>query len=81
MKKVGKKKKAKNIINNSKMVLEKKKLFNTQLNDNDYLSFNFTNRIKYTDYGIEFSKSEMKLMKKRNEVRNVHIQNSNKIRN
>ena len=68
MKKVGKKKKTKNIINNSKMVLEKKKLFNTQINDNDYLSFNFTNRIKYTDYGIEFSKSEMKLMKKRNET-------------
>ena len=66
MKKVSKKKKTKNAFNNSKMVVEKKKLFNTQIND-EYLSFNFTNRIKYTDYGIELSKAELKIMKKNNE--------------
>ena len=71
MKKVSKKKKAKNISNNSKMVIEKKKLFNTQIND-DYLSFNFTNRIKYTDYGIELSKAELKIMKKNNEFINTN---------
>ena len=65
VKKVIKKKKTKNIINNSKMVVDKKKLFNTQIND-DYLSFNFTNRIRYTDYGIECSKGELKIMKKNN---------------
>jgi hypothetical protein len=52
------------------MVVEKKKLFNTQI-DNDYLSFNFNNRIRYTDYGVEFSKAELKLMKKRNESINL----------
>ena len=52
------------------MVVEKKKLFNTQPN-NDYLSFNFNNRIKYTDYGVEFSKAELKIMKKRNESINL----------
>ena len=71
MKKVSKKKKAKNVSNNSKMVIEKKKLFNTQIND-DYLSFNFTNRIKYTDYGIELSKAELKLMKKNSEFINTN---------
>ena len=65
VKKVPKKKKSKNMINNSKMVVDKKKLFNTQIID-DYLSFNFTNRIKYTDYGIECSKGELKIMKKNN---------------
>ena len=71
MKKVSKKKKAKNVSNNSKMVIEKKKLFNTQIND-EYLSFNFTNRIKYTDYGIELSKAELKLMKKNSEFINTN---------
>ena len=65
VKKVPKKKKSKNVINNSKMVVDKKKLFNTQIID-EYLSFNFTNRIKYTDYGIECSKGELKIMKKNN---------------
>ena len=65
VKKVPKKKKAKNIVNNSKMVVDKKKLFNTQIID-EYLSFNFTNRIRYTDYGIEYSKGELKIMKKKN---------------
>ena len=53
------------MINNSKMVVDKKKLFNTQIID-EYLSFNFTNRIRYTDYGIECSKGELKIMKKNN---------------
>ena len=70
MKKVAKKKKVKNIISKPKMVVEKKKLFNTQIN-NDYLSFNFTHKIRYTDYGIEFSKAELKLMKQRNESINL----------
>ena len=70
MKTVVKKKKVKNIISTPKMVVEKKKLFNTQI-DNDYLSFNFNNRIRYTDYGVEFSKAELKLMKKRNESINL----------
>ena len=70
VKKPSKKKKVKNVINNLKMVVEKKKLFNTQPN-NDYLSFNFNNRIKYTDYGVEFSKAELKIMKKRNESINL----------
>ena len=65
VKKVPKKKKSKNVINNSKMVVDKKKLFNTQIID-EYLSFNFTNRIRYTDYGIECSKGELKIMKKNN---------------
>lgn len=65
VKKVPKKKKSKNMINNSKMVVDKKKLFNTQIID-EYLSFNFTNRIRYTDYGIECSKGELKIMKKNN---------------
>lgn len=65
VKKVPKKKKSKNLINNSKMVVDKKKLFNTQIID-EYLSFNFTNRIRYTDYGIECSKGELKIMKKNN---------------
>ena len=65
VKKVIKRKKTKNIINNSKMVVDKKKLFNIQMND-DYLSFNFTKRIKYTDYGIECSKGELKIMRKNN---------------
>ena len=65
-----KKKKVKNIIIKPKMVVEKKKLFNTQIN-NDYLSFNFTHRIRYTDYGVEFSKAELKLMKQRNESINL----------
>lgn len=57
-----------NIINNSsyKMVLEKGKLFNLQKNNNGYLSFNFDNRIKYTDYGIELSNEEIEIMKKNN---------------
>ena len=53
------------------MVVEKKKLFDMQLVD-DYLSFNFTNRIRYTDYGIECSKGELKLMKKNNESINTN---------
>ena len=65
-----KKKKVKNIITKPKMVVEKKKLFNTQIN-NDYLSFNFTPKIRYTDYGVEFSKAELKLMKQRNESINL----------
>ena len=65
-----KKKKVKNIISKPKMVVEKKKLFNTQIN-NDYLSFNFTPKIRYTDYGFEFSKAELKLMKQRNESINL----------
>ena len=71
VKKVPKKKKIKNVNNNAKMVVEKKKLFDMQLVD-DYLSFNFTNRIRYTDYGIECSKGELKLMKKNNESINTN---------
>jgi len=62
IKKIGKKKKTKIIIN--------KKLFNTQVN-NEYLSFNFNNKIRYTDYGIEFSKGELKMMRKNNEPINM----------
>ena len=65
-----KKKKIKNKKNKTKLVVEKKKLFNTQIND-DYLSFNFGNRIRYTDYGIEFNKGELKIMKKSNESINL----------
>ena len=39
--------------------------------NNDYLSFNFTPKIRYTDYGVEFSKAELKLMKQRNESINL----------
>lgn len=69
IKKVPKKKKIKKGINNPKMVLDKKKLFNIQMTD-EYLSFNFTNRIRYTDYGIECSKGELKMMKRNNETMN-----------
>ena len=60
-----------NIINNSsyKMIVEKQKLFNIPNNKdfNGYLSFNYENKNKYTDYGIELSKEEIDIMKKNNE--------------
>ena len=61
-----------NIINNSsyKMILEKKYLFN-EPDKNGYLSFNFENKNKYTDYGIEFCKEEIEIMKKNNESENT----------
>ena len=61
-----------NIINNSsyKMIIEKKYLFNIPDN-NGYLSFNYDNRNKYTDYGIELSKEEIEIMKKNNESENT----------
>ena len=57
-----------NIINNSsyKMIVEKEKLFNISENNNGYLSFNFQNKYKYTDYGIELSNEEIEIMKKNN---------------
>ena len=57
-----------NIINNSsyKMIVEKEKLFNLSENNNGYLSFNFQNKYKYTDYGIELSNEEIEIMKKNN---------------
>ena len=57
-----------NIINNSsyKMIVEKEKLFNISKNNNGYLSFNFQNKYKYTDYGIELSNEEIEIMKKNN---------------
>ena len=62
-----------NIINNSsyKMVIEKEKLFNLPLNNNGYLSFNFENKYKYTDYGMELSNEEIEIMKKNNESENT----------
>ena len=62
-----------NIINNSsyKMVIEKEKLFNLPLNNNGYLSFNFENKYKYTDYGMELSEEEIEIMKKNNESENT----------
>ena len=54
------------IINSSyKMIVEKYKLFNLD-KPNDYLSFNFENKHKYTDYGLELSKEEIEIMKKNN---------------
>ena len=63
-----------NIINNSsyKMIVEKKKLFIIPSNNiNGYLSFNYDNRNKYSDYGIELSKEEIEIMKKNNESENT----------
>jgi hypothetical protein len=62
-----------NIINNSsyKMVIDRNKLFSLPKNNNGYLSFNFINQSKYTDYGIELSRDEVEIMKKNNESENT----------
>jgi hypothetical protein len=55
------------IINSSyKMIVEKDRLFNLEKNPNGYLSFNFEDKHKYTDYGIELSKGEIEIMKRNN---------------
>jgi hypothetical protein len=62
-----------NIINNSsyKMVIDRNKLFSLPKSNNGYLSFNFINQSKYTDYGIELSRDEVEIMKKNNESENT----------
>ena len=63
-----------NIINNSsyKMIVEKEKLFIMPNNiTNGYFSFNYNNKNKYTDYGIELSNEEIEIMKKNNESENT----------
>ena len=65
------------IINSSyKMIVEKDRLFNLEKNPNGYLSFNFEDKHKYTDYGIELSKGEIEIMK-RNNLSENSLYNSN----
>ena len=65
------------IINSSyKMIVEKDSLFNLEKNPNGYLSFNFEDKHKYTDYGIELSKGEIEIMKRNNLSENT-LYNSN----
>ena len=65
------------IINSSyKMIVEKDRLFNLERNPIGYLSFNFEDKHKYTDYGIELSKGEIEIMKRNNLSENT-LYNSN----
>ena len=65
------------IINSSyKMIVEKDRLFNLEKNPIGYLSFNFEDKHKYTDYGIELSKGEIEIMKRNNLSENT-LYNSN----